>query len=145
MTEPQFKDVEFMTATEKALVLKQWKVFVANGFQLKHFTKRLYQHLTLHCSFIAHYNLHGFYSVYFEDDKESTKRFIRQFTTGTSAEMGMSYWMDGDYDDLNPAMCEVMKDHADAHLSRLSGDIKDRDLALAQGLARKHGFKLALL
>ena len=43
-----------------------------------HFTKRLYEHLHLHCSFIAHYNRLGFYAEYFERG-EDTARFLSQF------------------------------------------------------------------
>lgn len=44
-----FTDVEFMTAREKELVLKSWRAFLKQGLQKQHFTKRLYEHLHLHC------------------------------------------------------------------------------------------------
>jgi len=102
-----FTDVEFMTGAEKLLVLKQWITFVSNGFQRKHWTKRLYHHLTLHCSFIAHFSIHGFYEVYFMNSDDTVK-IIKQFTEGTSVEYGYRVWLDGDYNDINTAMCDVM-------------------------------------
>lgn len=65
MKEYQFSSVKFMAKEEKVKVLKDWKLFVRNGLSHKTFTKRIYEHLTLHCMFIAHYSKDGFYSIYF--------------------------------------------------------------------------------
>ena len=59
-----FTDVQFMTAKEKGMVLKNWETFLKHGLKKQHFTKRLYEHLHLHCGFIAHYSRDGFYSTY---------------------------------------------------------------------------------
>lgn len=115
----EFSDAEFMTADEKRLVLKQWERFVSSGFEQRYFTDRIYKHLTLHCSFIAHYSRAGFYDVYFEE-KENTRSFIDQFTTGVSTEYGMRYWLNGEYSDINRAMCRVMTEHAPA----ITGDLE---------------------
>lgn len=108
MTETNFQTVEFMTAEEKEKVLKSWKRFIENDFKEKFFTKRLYQHLTLHCSFIAHYDKAGFYSTYFTNPEDAVK-FIRQFDKDLgyiSAEYGTDIWVSvGDFIDLNLAMC----------------------------------------
>ena len=98
------KDVKFMSSAEKQKVLRQWELFLESGLIEQKFTRSLYNHLIQHCSFIAHYNPDGFYSVYF-GEKRNTGRFIDQFTSGISAEYGMDYWLRGDYDDINPAMC----------------------------------------
>jgi len=66
-----FTDVQFMTVKEKELVLKNWKTFLQNGLKKEHFTKRLYDHLQLHCGFIACYNIHGFYATYFEAGQDT--------------------------------------------------------------------------
>ena len=112
-----FKAVEYMTASNKRLVLLQWIAFLKGGFQCKNFTKRLYEHLTLHCSFIAHYNRGGFYATYFEN-RHDLERFLSQWLTGTSVEYGWSVWLDGDYNDINTAMCDAAK--------ALEEDIKHR-------------------
>jgi hypothetical protein len=70
-----FQDAEFMTAQEKQALLKQWEIFLKNGLKKAHFSKRIYDHLHLHCGFIAHYNIHGFYSTYFES-RADTQRFF---------------------------------------------------------------------
>jgi hypothetical protein len=113
LEQPELRDVEFMTASDKASVLRDWDRFLESGFKRNYFTKGLYNHLIQHCSFIAHYNQDGFYSVYFGENGD-TGKFIDQFTSGISAEYGMDYWLRGDYDDINPAMCEVMRKYAPA-------------------------------
>jgi len=112
MPETNFKTVKFMTAEEKEKVLKSWKRFIKSGFQEKSFTSRLYSHLTLHCSFIAHYDKAGFYSTYFTNP-ESAAKFIRQFDKDfdyISAEYGTDIWVSvGDFVDLNLAMCKEIE------------------------------------
>ena len=71
------------------------------------FSKRLYEHLYLHCSFIAHYDRGGFYATYF-DRGEDTMHFLSQLDKGVggrSVEYGGA-WIAGDYADLNRAMVE---------------------------------------
>jgi hypothetical protein len=120
LEKPEFRDVEFMTASDKASVLRDWNRFLDSGFKRNYFTKRLYNHLIQHCSFIAHYNQDGFYSVYF-GEKGNTGKFIDQFTSGISAEYGMDYSLRGDYDDINPAMCEVMRKYAPTLKKEIEG------------------------
>jgi hypothetical protein len=89
------KSTRFMTAEEKGKVLKDWQRFIESDFSMAKFTKSLYDHLIQHCSFIAHYNRHGFYSSYFEDP-EDTMRFLKQFDKDfacKSVEYGMDYWL----------------------------------------------------
>jgi len=63
----KFTDVQYMTAAEKANVLNKWRVFVNSSYKKENFTKSIYEHLCLHCGFIAHYNKSGFYSTYWYD------------------------------------------------------------------------------
>jgi hypothetical protein len=62
------QDSKFMTAEQKKKVLRQWNRFIEGGFSSHLFTAAIYQHLNLHCGFIAHYNRLGFYSTYWNDD-----------------------------------------------------------------------------
>lgn len=55
-----------MSATDKMKVYKKWISFLNNHFSQKMFSKQLYEHLHGHCGYIAHYDIHGFYSNYFE-------------------------------------------------------------------------------
>lgn len=141
----QFKDAKFMTAAEKAMVLKQWKVFITGGFQWEHFTERLYKHLSLHCSFIAHYNRAGFYDTYFSNP-EDTIRFVTQFDRSKgsiSVEYGMDFWMKGEYEDLNQAMCETIDLYKKPIYQRCAERIREHDLAQARHLLEKHGLSHA--
>ncbi len=113
-----FTDAQYMTAPQKRRVLGDWVRFFAGGMEFKRFTKRLYEHLTLHCEFIAHFNRQGFYQTYFAD-AEALQRFVDQFDRSkgcVSAEYGMTYWIrDGndvsaEYYDLNAALVDTIAD-----------------------------------
>ena len=137
----QFKDAKFMTAVEKAMVWKQWKAFIAGGFQWKHFTERIYKHLSLHCSFIAHYSRAGFYDTYFSNP-EDTIRFVSQFDGSRgciSVEYGMDFWLKGEYEDLNQSMCEAIEPYKESIYQKSAERIRDRDLTQARSLLAKHG------
>jgi hypothetical protein len=113
-----FTDVKFMTAREKELVLKNWKTFLKHGLKKGHFTKRLYEHLHLHCGFIAHYNIHGFYSTYFEAGQD-TERFFGHLCSYTKA----NYGANSEYDDINTAMRKVYQEYKAEILSKAQAEI----------------------
>lgn len=116
----EFTSVEFMTADEKALVLRAWRAFVASEFTRVKFTKRLYRHLMQHCGFIAHFNLNGFYNYYFGPGRfAQEKHFIKQFDRGASEKYDADYWLRGDYADINRAMVDVMTEAAPGLLADL--------------------------
>ena len=137
----EFKDSEFMIARDKELVLAQWKRFVERGFSFEHFTDRIYKHLSLHASFIAHFDRPGFFSTYFEDP-ETTIRFLNQFDSDygfRSVEYGSTWWLDGDYADINRAMCSVVEANKERLYEELRRKVRGRDLAIASKLLEKHG------
>ena len=143
--EELMKDAQFMTAAQKKNVLHQWELFLKSGLSKDRFTKDLYHHLINHCSFIAHYDIHGFYATYF-DEGEDTVRFLTQFDNRNgipkSVEYGMTCWYtDPDYHDLNSAMCRVASKYI-PHLV-ISADNKQRemDVMRAEMLLAKHGMK----
>jgi hypothetical protein len=130
METTEFKDVRFMTAAEKKRVLRQWKLFLKSGFDARLFMKSLYHHLIQHCSFIAHYNLSGFYGVYFEDPS-ATQRFLDQFDRSKgclSVEYGYAWINDEDYRDINNAMVDA----AAELLPTLRRMLKERETAKAR-------------
>jgi len=136
----RFRDARFMTADEKRKVLVHWERFIRLGFKFEHFTKALYQHLTLHCSFIAHYNRRGFYETYFTDP-EQTIRFFQQFDREhgcVSVEYGMDYWLHGDCKDLNLAMCQVWDSYKGNCYIALKKAAYRRDIDKAKALLKKH-------
>lgn len=144
MKQYAFSDSEFMSAREKALVLKAWVRFLKNGLREKDFSDRLYTHLILHCSFIAHYNRAGFYATYFENG-EDTLRFLSQFDDRgecRSVEYGDSWWCNKGDEDVNDAMIEEASPYIPALMDQASGKAKEADLAEARRLAAKHGFEI---
>lgn len=148
-------DEDNMTAGQKRLVLRDWDKFLAAllaGYTdkvrdrynnivpkpLNRFTNRLYEHLILHCGFIAHYSKFGFYQHYFEDPAD-TLRFMSRFDPRgekRSVEYGGG-WLDR-YQDINNAMVDI----AGKYMARLTAELSDTgrdDLAKADALYRKHG------
>jgi len=140
-----------MTVKEKQLVLKNWIAFlkhlaISKGeveqdkygntipILFRHFTKRLYEHLHLHCGYIAHYNQFGFFQTYFEEP-ENTQLFFERFMANRSID---------DYTDLN----NVMKDEADKMLKSINDkaekEQKELDIERARGLLNKHGIELSV-
>ena len=142
MKQYAFSDAQFMSAREKALVLKAWVRFLKNGLRWEDFSDRLYQHL--HCSFIAHYDLAGFYATYFENG-EDTIRFLSQFDKRgecRSIEYGGAAWVNEGYEDLKGAMIEEASRYIPTLMDQASGQAKEADLAEARRLAAKHGFEI---
>ncbi len=108
-------DADFLSAEEKFKVLKQWEIFVNSGFLHERFTRNIYEHLHLHCGYIAHYDRGGYYYTFWNDEilryaaKNNCvlspvpgifyewKRFLKQFTVR------------GDYSDINTAMMIILK------------------------------------
>jgi len=142
-----FTDAQYMTAAQKRRVLGDWVCFFETGMELKRFTKRLYEHLTLHCSFIAHFNRQGFYQTYFADP-EALQRFLDQFDRSkgcVSTEYGMTYWIrDGNdvsqaFYDLNSALVDAIADM----LPTLRDEAKQRAIVAAQEGVRVAEKKLA--
>jgi hypothetical protein len=141
-----FEDEKFMSAAEKRLVLSAWKTFLKYGCRKDQFTERLYHHLIYHCSFIAHYDRHGFYGFYFETPSPSTHRFLDQFDPakpGISAEYGNTFWL---YRSTGCDLSEAMREAAAPYLSKLRFQFasleQQRDLSIAIALAAKHGKQL---
>ena len=116
-----FTDAQFMTAREKALVLKAWQKFLQHGLKKEHFTKRLYEHLHLHCGFIAHYNIHGFYDEYFQAGQD-TERFFENFCSYTAQNFG-AY---AEYDDLHVAMRAAYQKHKANIVQQAEDDVTRR-------------------
>jgi len=142
----ELKDVRFMSAQEKSRVLKQWETFLKYGCQRKHFTKPLYHHLIMHCSFIAHYDINGFYETYFENG-EDTQHFLSQFDNRNgvpkSIEYGMLLWyLDSDYNDINSEMCRIAAKYIDSLVEVAGASQEQADIAKARALLAKHGIPL---
>jgi hypothetical protein len=142
----QIHDSKFMSAAEKTKVLKHWEMFLRGGLEKKYFTEALYKHLINHCSFIAHYDIHGFYATYFESG-DDTPHFLSQFDTRQgiprSIEYDMTYWLtDDDYYDVNTEMCRIAWRYIPALELKARNDQRHRDLAHVELLLKKYGMNL---
>ena len=139
---PIFSEAKFMPVSTKQQVYRAWLRFLKGGLVKSLFTKLLYQHLTQHCSFIAHFDLHGFYNVYFADP-DGTLKFLRQFDPEgslRSVEYGDTHWIDSlEYGDINAAMCEAVRPYLAKLRQGALERAKARDLFLADRLYEKHG------
>jgi hypothetical protein len=108
---PVFYPGEFNSVKDKDNIYKAWEKFLKSDCDLRHFTRSLYKHLSLHWGFIAHYDINGFYHARFEDlgeegilwtfksilDRTQTYRFRDENTSGNA--------------DLNKAMYEIAQLH----------------------------------
>ena len=142
----QLHDSKFMSVAEKTKVLKHWEMFLRSNLEKDKFTQALYHHLTRHCSFIAHYDIHGFYATYFESG-DDTMHFLSQFDTRQgiprSIEYGMTYWLtDDDYYDVNTEMCRIAWRYIPTLELKAKNDQRHSDLAQAELLLKKHGINL---
>ena len=111
----QFKDVKFLTQQDKYKIAKHFKRFVENGFKAKDFNKSIYEHLHLHCGFIAHYNINGFYHEYFNGSNEDLIRFVKNFLNlehfkGEKLESQYNgYNVDYEpYNDINKVLADIL-------------------------------------
>jgi len=137
---------KFLSAAEKRKVLRHWEMFLRSGLGKDKFTGALYEHLTQHCSFIAHYNIHGFFATYFENG-DDTLNFLSQFDTRNdmpkSIEYGGSSWLnDEDYYDINTEMCRIARRYIPALELQARNNQRHADLAIAEALLNKHGISL---
>ncbi len=143
MKKYEFRDVPFMSAREKGLVLTAWVQFLRNGLRFEDFSRRLYEHLHLHCQFIAHYDRAGFYRTYFENG-EDTMRFLSQFDKRgecRSIEYGMMSWFGDEYGDLARAMVEEATPYIPNLIGLAQATQREADLAEARRLVAKHGLE----
>ncbi len=140
----QLTDTPYDTAKDKQLILKAWVTFLKHGCQEDHFTDRLYKHISLHCSFIAHFNRAGFYNTYFISG-DRRRMFLSQFDKRgrcESVEYGGTYWGGNGYEDIKAAMIEAAAEFIPTLLVEAAYAQRDADVATAKKLLAKHGISL---
>jgi hypothetical protein len=124
-------DTRFLSAEGKKYILRQWKTFIKSGFNPGRFTETVYEHLHLHCGFIAHYDRSGFYYTYWNDE---VIRFAAENGYETAPAPKVFYeWerflravdIRGEYADINTAMMIVLEDELDALIKKLTNEAKD--------------------
>jgi hypothetical protein len=140
----EYKSVQFMTAKEKEGVHRAFerllKSLVNNGTDedkaFNSFTNALYEHLHLHCGFIAHYNRMGFYQTYFNGDLEDIKTFLSHFVEDGEAK---PYGYTPDYDDINETMANSAAKYYMELMGRFGAETKASAITQAKILIAQNG------
>ncbi len=125
------QDSKFMTVEQKRKVLKQWDRFIEGGFSFHLFTDAIYQHLNLHCGFIAHFNRAGFYSTYWNDDflafGRKTDMVLRPvpqvFINWERFLKSFQCW--GEWTGMGATMLHSLKTHLSSTLRELENEVID--------------------
>ncbi|MHB1418056.1 MAG: hypothetical protein ACYCX4_00485 [Bacillota bacterium] len=136
---PEFVDTRFMTAKEKKAAWQNFKR-VIDERDSGLINRPLYNHLHVHCSFIAHYSIYGFRDEY----KARFPDFIAHFDKNSKYN-GPGYynslWMiDPDYQDLNSLMVAYVTAQAPKIYREIEEEQRQIELALLKKLAEKHGY-----
>jgi hypothetical protein len=74
---PDFVPTKFSTIEDKEKFAAHFQKFVLKDYRRVFFYKWFYQRLSMTFGMIAHYNMGGFYSEYFED-AEGKRRFLQE-------------------------------------------------------------------
>lgn len=128
------QDSKFMTGEQKRKVLRQWDRFIQGGFSFHLFTDAIYQHLNLHCGFIAHFNRMGFHSTYWNDDfiafARQTDMILRPvpgvFINWERFLLSFQCW--GEWAGMGANMLHALK----AHLSSTQGELENEVIDVFQ-------------
>jgi len=143
----ELHDSKYMSAAEKRKVLKQWELFLKSGLERNKFTEALYNHLMQNCSFIAHFDIHGFYATYFGEG-EDTVQFLSQFDDRDgipkSVEYGyLSDWLnDENYYDINYEMVRIAGKYIPGLIATAADKQMVDDVTRAKLLLEKHGINV---
>src|SRR5512141_1096924 len=82
-----FTPTKWSSAEEKAKIANKLTRFILGGFQRSGFTKDIYQQLSSMFGHIAHYNINGFYEMWFADVK-ACKEWVEHSTSNWLSGMG---------------------------------------------------------
>jgi hypothetical protein len=148
-----FRDVQFMTAKEKAGVARDFELFIIArlgmdrsklkgtdyGSHFPPFTKRLYLHYSLHLGHIAHYDQWGFFNAQFEDTRDFVAN-LKRAADGVST-YGYSL-LDREHGDLNKVMQDVARHYlplAEALQRKEIQAAEDAEVEAAKALLTRKG------
>jgi len=132
-----FRDERYMSAQQKYKAYKEFKSVIEKR-DINLMDKNLYEHLRLHCGYIAHYDINGFKAMYSEpkDFLQFCENFLIQNTDRIS-------WRSmEEYADVLQAMIEVLEQHIDRIRKEVENHETEQELKLLRLLAAKHGVKI---
>jgi hypothetical protein len=122
-----FINEQYMSATDKEIVLADWNRFIRSGFREIDFTRQLYNCLHLTCSFIPHTSQAEFWHYYFGGNAAMLAIFMNQFGgTKVSAETRWVNWRGGNAGDLKEAMIALAVEEWPTFESVLTGYAQER-------------------
>lgn len=130
----EFCDSEWLTAKEKEKIYKNF-VRVIDNKDISFMEKCLYKHLHLHCSFIAHYNIHGFMDEY---SGIQFQRFLDHF------KKLKSYIIWGDYKDINGALCAYVENSYNKASSLIYEQERVQAVNLVKMLIKKYNISVCV-
>ncbi len=132
-----FKDMQFLTAQQKYKAFKRFKSVIEKR-DIHLMDKNLYEHLHLHCGYIAHYDINGFKATY--NDPQDFLRFCEHFLKHNG--QSLRWPSMSDYADVNRAMCEILEQHIDKIRQEAVDFQNETELSFLHRLAEKHGLKV---
>lgn len=131
-----FTSTKWATAEDKAKIANKLTRFILGGFQQAAFTKAMYQHLSNMFGHIAHYNLNGFYEVWFADIK-ACRNWAKHITGNWLSGIGDPQFT---WSDVEQILIQWMMENQIAgqldHFFML--DVEEKELALLYTLQQKY-------
>lgn len=134
-----YPETKFMTSAQQERTFKTFKK-VIDKRDSSLIDKNLYEHLHLHCGFIAHYDIHGFRATY--SGIEGFRDFVKHFDLNNQKMIYWRHWLCGDYKEVNTDMAKHVTAKAPVIYAELETQKRNADIALAQALLKKHGVSI---
>lgn len=135
----KYSDTKFMTARQKERAFDCFKR-VLEARDISKMDSNLYKHLTLHCGFIAHYDIHSFKATY---SGQGFRSFVEHFDRNSRAFHGWNHWvrLEG-YEDINSDMVKLATAMAPTIYAELDLQQKNAEIDLCRAIAEKYGLKV---
>ncbi len=136
--EQKYADSQFLSAKQKE---KAYKTFerVLRERDINKMDHNLYDHLHLHCGFIAHYSIHGFKDEY---SGLEFRRFVEHFDRNSEMFNSWCHWAKGEYADVNQDMVNLATSMAPQIYAELAQKQRSAEIELCKALAAKNGLKV---
>lgn len=127
-------------------IVSAWRRYLESGDAEK-VTPALYQFIQMKCGYIAHFNLHGFRSVYADPARmlegEMYPNVWRAGGRGGPVEHSASVYTDGWTDqEVYKQMVEIAESLREQVFARSIEATANAELRLARDLAAKHGYSI---
>lgn len=121
-------------------IVSAFRRYLETGDSAK-ITKALYDFLMMKCGFIAHYDIHGFRGVY--RDPAALLAVFDRSPWDRPVEHSASVYTDGMFDqEVYRQMVETADERREQVVAASVASREADEVATAEALARKHGFRL---